>query len=294
MLYLTITSLIWAFSYGLIKTKLGSLDPNYITACRMAFALLVFIPFLRLKNLQKGQILQLLFIGAIQYGMMYLCFLRSFKYLDAYQAALFTTFTPLYVILINDCYAKKFNPYYLQVALIAMLGGAVIYYKNILQANILTGFLLVQMSDICFAYGQVAYKRLRQKAPHLKDQNIYALLFLGALALAVTATTVFDGWHSTMLITKEQINVLVYLGAIASGVCFFMWNKGAVTTNTATLAVFNNLKSPLAITVSLIFFHENTDVLRLGIGLGLIGLALYLAEKHARRTNMVPAHANRA
>lgn len=260
----------------------------------MAFALLVFIPFLRLKNLQKGQILQLLFIGAIQYGMMYLCFLRSFKYLDAYQAALFTTFTPLYVILINDCYAKKFNPYYLQVALIAMLGGAVIYYKNILQANILTGFLLVQMSDICFAYGQVAYKRLRQKAPHLKDQNIYALLFLGALALAVTATTVFDGWHSTMLITKEQINVLVYLGAIASGVCFFMWNKGAVTTNTATLAVFNNLKSPLAITVSLIFFHENTDVLRLGIGLGLIGLALYLAEKHARRINMVSAHANRA
>lgn len=287
MLYLVFTSLVWAFSYGLIKTKLGGLDANFVSCCRMAFALLVFLPFLRLKNVPRPQILQLMTIGAIQYGVMYLCFLRSFQYLDAYQAALFTTFTPLYVILINDIYAKKFNPYYLKVALIAVLGGAVIYYKNILQPNIVQGFLLVQVADLCFAYGQVAYKRLRIAAPELKDQSIYALLFLGALLVAAFATTIFAGWNSAKIISGEQIAVVAYLGAVASGICFFLWNKGGVTTNTATLAVFNNLKSPLAIVVSLIFFHESTDFTRLVIGLGLITFALYLAEKHARLAKLI-------
>lgn len=287
MLYLIFTSLVWAFSYGLIKTKLGSLDPNFVTCTRMCFALLVFAPFLRLQNINKSQILKLLSIGAIQYGLMYLCFLRSFQYLDAYQAALFTTFTPLYVILVNDIYAKKFHPFYLLIALLAVAGGAVIYYKNFLQPNILIGFLLVQGSDLCFAYGQVAYKRLRLSANHLRDQEIYALLFLGALIVAAIATTMYSGWSSISTITTQQIAVLAYLGAIASGICFFLWNKGAVVTNTATLAAFNNLKSPLAIAVSLIFFHESTDIMRLIIGLTIIILALYMAEKHAKKQVLV-------
>lgn len=283
MWYLIVTSFVWAFSYGLIKSNLGSLDANFITACRMLCALLVFTPFLRLKGLQRSQTLQLMGIGAIQYGLMYLCFLRSFKYLDAYQAALFTTFTPLYVILFNDIFEKKFHFYYLKVAILAMLGGVVIYYKNIFQLNIIYGFLLVQMSDICFAFGQVAYKRFRSINPQLQDQSIYALLFGGAALMAAIATTVFSGWHSLNIITSKQLFVLGYLGAIASGICFFLWNKGAVLTNPATLAVFNNLKSPLAIAVSIIFFYETTNIPRLIIGFSLIGLALYLAEKYNKR-----------
>lgn len=286
MHYLIIASLVWAFSFGLIKTNLGNLDPNFVTVMRMAFALMVFTPFLRVKSLSKLQALQVLLIGAIQYGVMYLCFLRAFKYLDAYQAALFATATPIYVILIDDLFARKFNVYYMKVALIAVLGGAVIYYKNIFQANILQGFLLVQMADLCFAFGQVAYKRLRQRAPALQDYKIYGLLFWGALITALIATTAASGWHSALDMTIRQLLVLIYLGAIASGVCFFMWNKGAVTTNTATLAVFNNLKAPLAIVVSLVLFNETTNIPRLIIGLTLITIALIMAERYSRTKAM--------
>ena len=285
MIYLILTSLIWAFSFGLIKTNLGNLDPNFVTLMRMAFALTIFMPFLRVKNIPKLQIIQLLLIGAIQYGVMYLCFLRAFQYLDAYQTALFATMTPIYVILIDDLFARKFNTYYMKVATIAVLGGVIIYYKNIFQANIIKGFLLVQMADICFAFGQVAYKRLRQNARELQDHKIYGLLFFGGLVTALIATTTADGWHSLLDMSIRQLLVLIYLGAIASGLCFFMWNKGAVTTNTATLAVFNNLKAPLAIVVSLVFFNESTNLWRLTIGLTLITIALIMAEKHARKAS---------
>ncbi len=283
MPYLIITSLIWAFSYGLIKTKLNTLDPNFVASIRMGCALLVFTPFLRIKTINIKQIIQLISIGAIQYGLMYLCFLRSFKYLDAYLIALFTTFTPIYVILINDIYAKKFHPRYLLLALLATFGGAVIYYENILQSNLLLGFLLVQGADLCFAFGQVAYKRFRLASPGIQDKSIYALLFLGALIVGIMATSYNSGWHSFSAVSGQQAFVLAYLGCIASGLCFFLWNKGAVITNTATLAVFNNFKSPLAVVVSLLFFHESTNILRLIIGLSIISVALFLAEKQAAR-----------
>jgi drug/metabolite transporter (DMT)-like permease len=282
MLYLIVTSLVWAFSYGLIKSNLYNLDPSLVTSLRMLCALLVFAPFLRPKIISKRQALQLMFIGAIQYGVMYLCFLRSFQYLDAYQVALFTIFTPLYVILINAVLERKFHRYYMKVALMAVSGGAVIYFNTIKQTHIFTGFVLVQCSDLCFAYGQVAYKRLRQQALEIRDAQIYSLLFIGAFITAALATTASSGWHGMLDITLSQMLVIIYLGTIASGICFFLWNKGATMTDTATLAVFNNLKSPLAITVSLVFFKEHTNILRLIVGLLVIFLALIMAEHYAK------------
>jgi drug/metabolite transporter (DMT)-like permease len=279
MWYLIVTSMIWAFSYGLIKVNLGTLDPNFITFCRMLMAALVFMPFLKIKQLSPKAIISLLAIGSIQYGLMYLCFLRSFKYLDAHQAALFTTMTPLYVILVHNIWHKKISLYYLGIALLAVAGGIIIYYQEMQQAKILTGFWLVQASDVCFAFGQVAYKRFHHTHKNLKNKNIYAILFIGAILPAAIATTIVNSWDNIFLVTNTQLVVLGYLGAIASGLCFFLWNKGALMVNTATLAVVNNLKSPLAIAVSLIFFNESTNLLRLTVGLTIIGSALYITQK---------------
>jgi drug/metabolite transporter (DMT)-like permease len=69
---------------------------------------------------------------------------------------------------------------------------------------------------------------------------------------------------------------------IASGVGFFLWNYGARRVNAGTLAVFNNLKVPLAVAVSLIFFGESADPLRLALGGGIVLAALFLNERLAR------------
>ena len=94
---------------------------------------------------------------------------------------------------------------------------------------------------------------------------------------------VFTTPWQTLALTGSQLLTLVYLGAIASGVCFFMWNVGARKVHTGTLAVFNDLKIPLAVTVSLVFFGEKASLPHLLIG-GLIVLAaLLLNEWGAKR-----------
>jgi drug/metabolite transporter (DMT)-like permease len=75
---------------------------------------------------------------------------------------------------------------------------------------------------------------------------------------------------------------MAYLGLIASGICFFLWNSGARQVGGAALAVLNNVKIPLAITVSLLVFREQADIHRLLAGGGLIvGAALLTLRKRS-------------
>jgi drug/metabolite transporter (DMT)-like permease len=78
----------------------------------------------------------------------------------------------------------------------------------------------------------------------------------------------------TLSPTPDQWLVLFYLGAVASGLAFLLWNLGAKKTDAGTLAVLNNLKVPLAVAASILFFGERADPVRLLTGSGLIFLAL--------------------
>lgn len=280
MIYLILTSLIWAFSFGLVKGQLTSLEPNFVACSRLLIALPVFLPFLRLKGLSTKTCLRFIGIGAIQYGLTYTFYLIAMQRLNAYEAALFTIFTPLYVSLINDFFRKQFSAFHLAMSLLAVLGAAIIKYSNTSLGDILIGFLLMQVSNVCFSFGQIDYKRVRSQNRELKDSQIYALLFLGGVIITAFGTTFMGGWSSALKMNQDQVLTLVFLGAIASGIGFFWWNKGAVTTNAGTLAVMNNLKIPLAVAVSLLVFGERVDIPRLLLGGGVMILAIVLNEWH--------------
>jgi len=286
MRYLIVVSLIWAFSFGLIKTcligSLSGVDPTFVAWARMIIALPIFLPFLRLRRLPGQIAIRLVLIGVVQYGLMYITYLQAYRYLEAYQVALFTIFTPLYVTLINDLQTRRFRPGSLGAASMAVVGAAVITYHNTSLKGILTGFCLMQLSNLCFAYGQIEYKRLRPSFSHLKDHQVYGLLYLGATAVTAVATTLTGGWGSMAGLHLKQAGTLLYLGVLASGLCFFWWNKGAVLTNAGTLAVFNNLKIPLAVAVSLVVFGESTDLPRLIMGGSLMIFAIWISRRRQK------------
>ncbi len=96
MLYLLAVSLIWGFSFGLVKAEFSDLSGPTLAMMRMLIALPCFLPFLkRIHRVPSLLNLQLLGIGAIQYGLMYVCLFSAFRYLSGYEVALLTIFTPL-------------------------------------------------------------------------------------------------------------------------------------------------------------------------------------------------------
>jgi drug/metabolite transporter (DMT)-like permease len=282
MFYLLLVSVIWGFSFGLIKTNLTSVNPILVTGLRLLVACLVFIPFLKLRKVEKKLLIPLLAIGSLQFGLMYIFYNWSFQYLKAFEVALFTIFTPFYVVVVNNLIERKWNQIYLLTSILAIIGTGIIVHTGFDRPGMITGFLLVQLSNICFAIGQVLYRRIMRANGILKDVEIFAIPYLGGVVTAAIVSVVLVDW-SKISITSTQLLNLLYLGALASGLGFFLWNYGARRTNIGALAIFNNLKIPLAIIISIIFFHEKTDLPSLLLG-GLIVLgSLLLNEGFEKR-----------
>lgn len=276
MLLLIVVSLIWAFSFGLIKRHLAGVDSTFVTAARLGMAFVVFLPFLRLRGLRLRSALTLAVIGAVQFGVMYLAYIESFRYLRAYEAALFTITTPLLVTLLADALDHTFRPKALAAAVLAVLGTAIVVLKATDLKVTLVGLGLVQLSNAAFAVGQVFYRRVRARHPELRDREIFALLYGSACAVAVGAMLVQRVPFSA---TGPQWLTLAYLGVLASGVGFFLWNIGATQVRSGTLAVMNNAKVPLAVAVSLLVFGESASLPALLASLALMGAAVWLAER---------------
>ena len=278
MAFLILVSFVWAFSFPLIKGFLVGLDPTFVSFVRMLLSLLVFLPFLRAAGLGKPLCFKLAALGAVQFGLMYVAYITSFQFLPAHTIVLLTTTTPLFVTLFNDLSTRKFNSLFFAAASLAFIGGAVIKYPDQPLGANLAGILLVQGSNIAFAFGQLFYKKLTGRYESWSDREVFGLLYLGAVVLT-GAFTLVTADLSRIQVTAPQALVLVYLGLIASGVCFFLWNKGARFVNEGTLAIMNNLKIPLGIIASLVLLGESTDYVRLIIGFALMVGAAYLCER---------------
>lgn len=284
MIRLLLTSLLWAFSFGLIKGNLAGLPSPAVAALRLLIALAVFAPFLRIRTLRPPDIARLLLTGAIQYGLMYVAYIHAFVYLQAYEIALFTVFTPIYVTLINDLAHRRFSPKTLVAVLLAVAGGIIIEYRQLESTALWRGFILMQCSNLCFAFGQIFYRRTMARIPEKpRDLHSFGLLYLGG-ALTAAVTALGTDWHN-LSVTPTQASTLLYLGIVASGIGFFLWNSGARKVSAGSLAVFNNLKIPLGILVSICVFGETADLSRLTAGGLLMLSALLINRWAAQKTN---------
>tara|TARA_R110002012_G_scaffold208302_1_gene378360 strand:- start:789 stop:1661 length:873 start_codon:yes stop_codon:yes gene_type:complete len=280
--YLVAVTVLWAFSFSLIGEYLaGSVDSYFSVLTRVLLASLVFLPFLKFSLLSTKQKLALAFLGALQLGMMYIFFYHSFLYLSVPEVLLFTIFTPLYVAMLNDALFKRFTPYHLLCALIAIFGAAIIRFEGISE-NFWTGFVIVQGANLCFALGQVGYRKLATTfQPGLANHTIFAWFYLGALAVALPAFFIFGNTNQFPQ-TTSQWGVLLWLGTVASGLGYYFWNQGALKVSAGTLAIMNNALIPAGLVVNLLLWQKDTDFSRLALGGFIIAIALWLSQKRSK------------
>jgi carboxylate/amino acid/amine transporter len=284
MPYLLAITCLWAFSYSLIGVYLaGQVDAYFSVLIRVLLAALVFLPFIRPLPLKTAA--KLMALGAVQLGLMYVFYYRSFLLLSVPEVLIFTILTPVYVTLIFDLMQRRFNARYLVTALLAVTGAAIIRYSGI-GSQVFTGFLVVQGANLCFALGQVGYKVLLERERIDRPQReIFGYFYLGALIVTVITWLVF-GNAAKLPTTSTQWGILVYLGVIASGLGFFLWNRGATRVDPGTLAIMNNALIPAGLVVNLVIWNRDVNLTRLLLGGAVLLLSLLVHEYWAKR---VPA-----
>ncbi|NWN83048.1 MAG: DMT family transporter [Halomonas sp.] len=287
--FLVGVTVLWAFSFSLIGVYLaGQVDSYFAVLMRVGLAALVFLPFLRPRLLKGRQRWLLMGLGAVQLGAMYLFFYQSFLLLSVPEVLLFTIFTPIYITLLDDALFGRFTPFYLVTATLAVLGAAVIRYDGV-GSGFWMGFLVVQGANLCFALGQVGYRRLSAELPEaLPRYSVFAWFYLGALIVAVPAFVLL-GNTAALPTTGIQWGVLLWLGLAASGLGYFLWNLGAVRVDAGALAIMNNVLIPAGLVVNLTIWNRDADLIRLGAGGAIILAALLINEWWGRRRSVSPA-----
>ena len=278
MVLLVIVSLVWAFSFGLIGNRLAGLPPAWLAWIRLALSALVFLPFVRRVPWKTA--LALFATGAVQFGLMYLAYMTSFRFLQSHEVALFTVVTPLFVAGLDDLCGLKFRPWNLLAAALAVAGAGLIKWQDVQSAAPLYGIVLVQISNLCFAAGQLAYRAILARLPQpISDHRVFFWLHFGGFVILTPLALPLARAATPSAPTLTQWAILAYLGIIASGVCFFLWNRGARFVNAGQLAVMNNLKIPLGVAASLLVFHESANLATLFAGALLIVVALLPVRK---------------
>lgn len=275
---LIFVTLLWAFSFSLIGEFLaGRVDGYFAAFSRVVLALLVFLPFMKFEAKNAAIYAKIALIGAVQIGAMYMFYYNSFLYLSVPEVALFTIFTPFYVSVVYDLFAKRLRPLYLLSVAVAVLGAFIIKYGGV-NSNFWLGFLLVQGANLCFGVGQSAYKFLLESKGFSEQKGLFGWFFVGASMVTGVAFGIFGNFEKISLDMTQSL-VLLWLGIGASGLGYFMWNKGACEVDSGTLAIMNNALIPAAIVVNLVFWHKDADFARLIIGGVVIYISLLVHNK---------------
>jgi len=271
-------TLIWSFSFSLIGEFLaGNVDPYVAVGSRMVLALLLFAPFLLLKPTPVKQASALAGIGAVQLGLMYLLFYHSFLYLTVAEVLLFTILTPVYVTIFDQLWRhRRISLLWVGPAVLAVLGAFVIRFEAP-TTDFWLGLALVQGANLCFAFGQVAYRQLTL-GNSLQQSQSFGWFFVGASVVAAIGCSLFANWQKTPTTAIEWL-ILLWLGLVASGLGYWLWNAGARQVNANQLAVMNNVLIPAGLLVNFVLWQNAVNWWQFTTGTFLMLLSLGWAKQ---------------
>ena len=274
MAYLIAISILWSFSFGIIKYGLAGIDSSFISFARNVIAL-TFFSSVTIYNIKKFSFdLKLVGIGALQFGLMYIFYIESYQYLPAYLIATFTITTPIYVVLANKYLnGNSLNRNGIYAILLVIIGSYLMRFNSLNLKDYMLGFVLIQCANIFFATGQILFKKWNDKN---KDKDIvhnFSQLFFGATL--ITSIFYFLGSSESAILTQSNLFSLLFLGIISSGIGFLMWNIGATKVSAEKLAIMNNAVIPIAIFNTYLIFGEEINFILFFPGL----IFFYLAFK---------------
>lgn len=273
MLELSLISVIWSLSFSLIGLFISPfVDPYLAVLIRILCGIIIFLPFVRKTGLSN--IKQLMIIGACQFGLTYIFLYQSFKYITVIEVLLFSITTPIYIVMIHSFFERKIEVRAFLAALLAVIGAGIIRYQSI-STSFITGFVLMQVANFVFAFGQTYYQRTQQTSA--KNYHNFFWFFTGALVIVLPAYLLLGQLRFT--VQTSTLLSLLYAGFLATGIGQYFWLQGATKVSGATLSVMNNLMIPLGIAINLLFGGVIEMPLEFTIGSSIIILSLAVAKR---------------
>ena len=277
-------TVIWSITFISTKVLLQYLSPTEVLFYRYIIAYLVFIavsPKPVIPHSLRGEIPFFLcgLLGVTLYFLFENC---ALLYSTASNVSLLVSSAPMLTGVVAHFLTKneKMDRRFAVACIFGLSGVFLIVFNGhfVLHLNPL-GDMLAVLAALSFAFYSIIIKSA-SKADYSAIQITRKTFFYSLVTLVPLLFTDAFAWKPEVLVKPEVIGHLVFLGVLASSVCFLLWNKviwslGAVKANNLIY-----LTPPMTMVFASIMLHEKITVCAVAGGaLILAGVCISQREK---------------
>lgn len=271
---------IWSITFISTKVLLESLSPIEIMFYRYVIAYITLIIVYPKIHKSSGLKEELLFLGAGLFGgtIYFLAENYALKFSLASNVGLLVAAAPLLTAITAYLFMKeeKVNRRWYLGALVAFLGVFLVIFngKFVLKLNPMGDFLAILAALSWAIYSLII------KAIGAKYSGIYITrkVFFYSIATMIPVLFLTDfKWNNDILFDKSIMFNILFLGILASSICFVLWNKvilkiGAIKSNNFIYLI------PLITMISSAIMLDEPIKLIAVIGGVLIIFGVYISE----------------
>lgn len=272
---------IWGGLYVVSKVVLDVIPPFFLVTLRLILGALTLAVILLVRGFpkfSKKQILQILGVGFVGYGVSVGLQFLGTKLSTAANGSLVTSATPAFVLLFAWLLLKeRITNRRLLALVLATLGVVAVIDPRTarLDPDLFMGNLILIGAAITWALYSVLVRKVTQDA----DVILFTMLaFLGGLPVSVPA----GAWELSTIgvgeITNGVVGGVLFIGIISTALAMVLWNTAFAYVD-ASLASLTFFAQPVVGTLlGWLFLHEKITPLFLVGGL-LIGAGLVISSR---------------
>ena len=280
------TIMVWGTTFTSTKVLLRSFEPLEILFFRMAIAFVILFIAKPKKLVLKNKKHELLFAAAGLCGIIIYQILENYSlsFTMVANTSLIVTTSPFFIAILSVLFLKTEKPGYLFFAgfLAAIIGIAIISFSGITALRISPlGDLLALGAAVSWAFYSILTKQISSHGYSIVQVTRrifgYALAFLIPILL-------FSGIKLNPGALAQPVNVLnlLFLGVLASAVCFCSWNYSVKVLGAVRTSVYIYLVPVISVVTSSIVLGETITWLTAG-GIALVLLGLVLSDRKSKR-----------
>jgi len=272
---------IWSITFVSTKILLRYLSPTEILVYRYVIAYLVFVAldprFIKPRCLREERSFAL--AGLLGVTLYFLCENFALAYSTASNVALLVSAAPMLTGVAAHLMTKneKMTKNFVWGCIFGLTGVFMLVFNGrfVLKLNPL-GDLLAILAALSFALYSIVIRDINKSYPLAvitRKSFFYSLVFLAPMLF----TPAFR-FKPDVLMRSDVMANLIFLGVMASSVCFLLWNKviwalGAVRANNLMY-----LSPPLAIIAAAVVLREQITLFYI-IGGVFVLLGVYIAQR---------------
>ncbi len=277
-----LTVIIWGTTFVSTKVLIGcGLSPIEILLYRFMLAYVCIWFVCPRKLFAKNVKDELLFVGTgLCAGSLYFVFENTALQITlASNVSLIMCTAPIFTALLSHLIYKKeqLKSHLIFGSVIALLGVSLVIFNGsfILQINPL-GDMLTILAALSWAFYSIILKRLNGHYSTLFITR--KVFFYGIVTLVPFMVFGSDVFHTHLLTDPVIIVNLLFLGVIASLLCYIMWNSAVKELGVIQTSNYIYFVPLVTLLTSAIVIHEHITYIAI-LGSVFILLGVYVAEK---------------